>query len=190
MTYKPPAIRKAHLIIGRNFIFRDVSVNDAVFILELRTDSRKAKYISTTSPDMIKQIDWLDAYNTTTNQAYFIIENKEGEKIGTVRLYDQQGDSFCWGSWILKDGAPKHAAIESALMVYAYAVDYLGFKKAHFDVRKGNERVWQFHERCGAIRIGETGEDYLYKIEEDKISSLRIRYRKYLQAPLIVKEKQ
>lgn len=50
--------------------------------------------------------------------------------------------------------------MESALMVYAYAVDHLGSKAAHFEVRKGNERVWQFHERFGAVRTSETDLEY------------------------------
>ncbi len=75
-----------------------------------------------------------------------------GEPIGTVRLYDARQNSFCWGSWILKAGSPKHAAIESALMVYAYAVDHLSSQSAHFDVRKDNEGVWLFMKdlACGA----------------------------------------
>lgn len=184
-----PRIRKAFQLVGKILIFRDATINDAAFVLELRTDNQKAKYLSPTSPDMIKQVAWLEEYKTKHDQAYFIIENKEGEKLGTVRIYDQQGDSFCWGSWVLRNGAPKSAGIESALIVYAYAIDYLGFKKAHFDVRKGNKSVWQFHERCGAVRIDETEEDYLYRIEEKEILSTRNRYKKYLPESIIVKEK-
>lgn len=181
-----PLIQKVRQITGKTLIFRDASVNDAAFILSLRTNRQKARYLSPTSPDMIKQIAWLEDYKIKNDQAYFIIEDRKKERLGTVRIYDQKGDSFCWGSWILKDNAPKNAGVESALIVYAYAVDYLGFKRAHFDVRKGNKTVWQFHERCGAVRIGETDEDYLYQIEEEKISFLRFRYKKYLQEPLII----
>lgn len=103
-----------------------------------------------------------------------------------MRLYDPQGDSFCWGSWILKDGAPSSAAIESALIVYAYAIDHLGFRCSHFDVRKGNESVWRFHERFGARRVGETDLDYFYEIGPDEISAATHRYRKYLPNPIEV----
>lgn len=120
------------------------------------------------------------------DQAYFIIESQIGEPFGTVRLYDAQGASFCWGSWILKDGVPKVAAIESALMVYAYAIDHLGFSESHFDVRMGNEGVWRFHERFGATRVGETELDYLYRIQQSKIFEARQNYKKFLPDPLIV----
>lgn len=96
------------------------------------------------------------------------------------RIYNAQADSFSWGSWILKDGAPQSAAIESALMVYSYAIEHLGFRAAHFDVRKGNENVWRFHERFGAERVGETEDDYLYQIDIEKILVARLKYKRYL----------
>jgi len=71
--------------------------------------------------------------------------------------------------------------MESALMVYAYAVDHLGFQAAHFDVRKANERVWQFHERFGAIRVDENDTDYFYKINLDAIAASRLHYKQFLE---------
>lgn len=167
-------------------MFRDATVADAAFILGLRTDMRKARHLSTTSPDLAQQAAWLERYATATDQAYFIIEARDGKPLGTVRLYDPQDNSFCWGSWILKDGAPPQAAIESALMVYAYAIDHLGFQKAHFDVRKGNEHVWKFHERFGAKRTGESEQDYFYLLDAESAEASRKRYQKYLPDPLTI----
>jgi len=161
-------------------MFRDVNEHDAAFILKLRTDSQKSRYLSTTDADLEKQKSWLNQYANKNDQAYFIIETLEGEPLGTVRFYDAQDNSFCWGSWILKEGAPQTAAIESALMVYAYGIDYLKFQAAHFDVRKGNESVWRFHERFGALRIGETEQSFLYRINYEQISVAQKRYKKYL----------
>lgn len=179
-------LRKASYVMGKTLVFCDAKETDAEFIISLRTDSRIAKHLSATSSEVEKQIDWLKHYATKVDQAYFIIENSAAEQLGTVRLYDQQGDSFCWGSWILKEGAPQSAAIESALMIYSYAIDHLGFKQAHFDVRKGNENVWCFHERFGAKRVGETEQDYLYQIGKEAIFLSRQRYRKYLPEPVTV----
>ncbi len=167
-------------------MLRDAAPADAVFTLELRTNTQKNLHLSRTSPDIELQTRWLNAYADSTDQAYFVIESKDGNQLGTVRLYDPQGSSFCWGSWILKDGAPAQAAIESALMVYAYAIDSLGFHAAHFDVRQGNERVWRFHERFGAVRTSETENDFLYCIDAASIEKSRQRYHKYLPHPLII----
>ncbi len=174
-----PAIRKAAQVKGKTLTFRDATVENADFILSLRIDLEKSRYLSTTSSDIHKQQWWLEHYAVADDQAYFIIEFN-GEPIGTVRLYDAQQNSFCWGSWILKAGSPKHAAIESALMVYAYAVEHLSFQSAHFDVRKGNESVWLFHERFGAHRISETDLDYLYTLDLQSIKASCTRYSKFL----------
>lgn len=147
-------LRKAARVVGKTLSFRDASLDDAAFILSLRTDTEKSRYLSAVSGELAEQQAWLERYALSDNQAYFIIGN-QGAPIGTVRLYDPQGESICWGSWTLHSSRPSHAAMESALMVYAYAIDHLGFAAAHFDVRKGNERVWRFHERFGAKRVAE-----------------------------------
>lgn len=181
-----PQILKARYVRGKSLVFRNAVEADAEFIHLLRSDDNKSRHLSQTSPELSRQIAWLNDYAGKNDQAYFIIETKDSVPLGTVRLYDSQVDSFCWGSWILKDGAPQSAAIESALIVYAYAIDQLGFKQAHFDVRKGNESVWRFHERFGAERTGETELDYLYRIGWEKIRIARQHYKKFLPEPLVV----
>jgi len=181
-------ILKSHWVRGKTLVFRNAEVLDAEFILSLRSDSNKSRYLSQTSSEFSTQVAWLNDYAEKTDQAYFIIESKDGEKLGTIRIYDAKNDSFCWGSWILKDGAHQSAAIESTLMVYSYAIYHLGFRKSHFDVRKGNESVWRFHERFGATRTGETPMDYLYQIELKNIEIAIERYKKFLPHPLIVEE--
>lgn len=180
-----PQIRKAALVTGKTLTFRNADVADAKFILSLRTDPDKSRYLSTVTADVHAQRTWLKSYASAVDQAYFIIEY-QNVPIGTVRLYDTQEESFCWGSWILKEGRPRQAAMESALMVYAYALDHLGFNASHFDVRKGNERVWQFHERFDARRVGETDADYLYQLDGAAIQTARARYTQFLPAGVIV----
>jgi len=182
-----PSIRTAALVRGETLVFRNAAVGDAEFILSLRTDEVKSRYLSATDNDLDAQRAWLERYAISEGQAYFIIEFND-EAIGTVRLYDAQCASFCWGSWTLKDGRPRQAAMESALMVYAYAVDHLGFTACHFDVRKGNERVLKFHERFGARRVDETEQDYLYNISLEEIQVARLTYSNFLASGVTVSE--
>lgn len=176
-TNKPFYV-KANKVVGNKLILRDACLEDAAFILELRTDKNKSKYLSYVSPDIEKQENWLKKYNTDSSQIYFIIQDKN-DVIGTVRLYDQRDNSFCWGSWIIQEGSPSSYAIESAMIVYNYAF-LLGFLNAHFEVRKGNKSVWKFHERFGAVRTGETEEDYLYKISNSSIKKSLKNYSRFL----------
>ncbi len=178
-------LKKASKIIGNNLVFRDARVDDADFILALRTKGKAGKFLSSTENDIEKQKQWLLKYANDDTQAYFIIQNKHGENVGTVRLYDQEGDSFCWGSWILLDGIPSTYSIESALIIYSYAA-LLGFKRSHFDVRKENLSVWRFHEKFGAKRVKETTLDYFYTISENEIQLSLKKYIKFLPHELDV----
>ncbi|MEG1421430.1 MAG: GNAT family N-acetyltransferase [Citrobacter sp.] len=172
-------ITQAKSITGRSIRLRNVAPSDADFIVKIRTNEKKGRFISTTSSDISKQKKWLEDYLTSEGQAYFLITDLDNHPLGTVRMYDQQGDSFCWGSWVVAENAPSHCAIESALLVYTYALE-LGFKRAHFDVRKGNLSVIKFHERFGAKRTGETDEDFLYTISKEQILLTLEKYKKYL----------
>ena len=174
-----PQILKAALVRGKTLTFRDATLEDAGLILNLRTDEKKGRFLSATSGSIEVQQAWLRAYALSTEQAYFIIE-RDGQAIGTVRLYDPRGNSFCWGSWIIADGQPASVAMESALMVYAYALDCLGYEQAHFDVRAANEKVWKFHERFGAKRVEESKIIYVYEITNNAIRVSLSRYKKYL----------
>lgn len=177
MTF--PKILRAQKIVGKKLSLRNVDLGDAQFIVDLRIDPSKSKYLNQTSANIKYQNEWIRSYQSSDNQAYFIIENG-GEKIGTLRIYDPCEYSFCWGSWILKAGSPWDAAIESALMAYAYAIDVLKFKEAHFDVRKENVAVWKFHESFGATRVRESEEDFFYTLDNKSIEISRKRYKNFL----------
>jgi hypothetical protein len=174
-----PCFIKPNKIIGHKLIFENATINDAEFILSLRTDIIKGKFLSPTENDLGKQVKWLELYSKDESQIYFIIKDLESNNVGTVRLYDQQYDSFCWGSWIIKDGSPTYFSIESALIVYIFAKS-LGFKESHFDVRKQNISVWKFHERFGALKQSETAQDFLYRLSNLAMLNSINRYSRYL----------
>lgn len=175
-----PHYRKPKAVSGHELLFRCASVDDAEFITRLRTDAGKAKYLSHTSPDVAAQRQWLLNNEADESQVYFLIQGRvTGVRHGTVRLYDARGLSFCWGSWIKADGSPKSFAVESALMVYHFARS-LGFLEAHFEVRKGNEPVWRFHERFGAIRLFESECNYHYRISSEAIEGACNRFSRFL----------
>jgi RimJ/RimL family protein N-acetyltransferase len=185
-----PIIKRARIIRGNKLILRDVGVGDAEFILSLRLDPKKNAYISAVDPRLQKQIDWINTYLNGGGQAYFIICDRELNRLGTVRLYDAVGGSFSWGSWIVQDEAPAYVAIESALLVYRYALDYLHFTSAHFEVSRDNKSVWIFHERFGAHRVRETKGQYFYKIASGEIDLSFSRYRKFLPNSIEVLQPQ
>lgn len=181
-----PAIRKARAIVGHAYTLRDATVKDAAFIVALRTDETKRRHISATSPEVAAQITWLKHYEQDDTQAYFVIESAAGEPHGTIRMYDQHDDRFCFGSWVIKAGVPAACAVESVLMLYHYALDVLGFSRSYFAVRKANGSVWRFMEQFGARRCGESEIDYFYQTEREPVERAFRRYARFLPQPIQV----
>lgn len=187
-----PVIRSAARLVGNKLVLREVETGDAAYILSLRLDPKKGAHLSPVDADVSKQVAWIERYKQGAGQAYFIICRKDeqggaGEAIGTVRLYNAIGDSFSWGSWIIADGAAPDVAMESALIVYQYALDHLGFRNSHFEVNKDNRTVWNFHERLfGARRVAEDDVEYRFEQDHEAIRAAMRRFGRFLPRPIDV----
>jgi RimJ/RimL family protein N-acetyltransferase len=170
-------------IQGKNINLRPAEVKDAEFILELRTQTDKTQFLSQVDDNLQKQRNWLKDYKVKEQEGleyYFIIESKLSEQIGLVRVYDLLSDSFCWGSWLIKENAPTTTAIESALLIYEFGFGELSYKKSHFDVRKGNERVIAFHKRFGAKVVSEDRLQLYFNYLLEDYLKIKQKYRRHL----------
>lgn len=160
-----------------------VEEGDAEFILSLRLNTGLNAFLSKVSSDLQEQIDWIRQYKEDekrSRQFYFILERMDGVKCGTVRVYDLRDDSFSWGSWMLNEDKTRYAAIESALLVYTFGFERLGYKQSHFEVMKENVGVVRFHERMGAEKIGEDSDFFYFKISEEAVNSQRLKLQELL----------
>ena len=88
---------------GKYVNLREITVDDADFILSLRCNENKSRFLHKTEYNLENQVAYIKNYFEIPDEWYFIIENKKGERIGTYRIYDIQGDSFCIGSWLMID---------------------------------------------------------------------------------------
>ncbi|BCJ92362.1 hypothetical protein IZ6_30970 [Terrihabitans soli] len=172
-------------IDGRTIRLRLAELADAEFILSLRVNPALSTFVSPVSPDIEKQLSWLRSYKERERdkeEFYFIIESLGGTPYGAVRVYDFQGPSFCWGSWLISPDAPASTGIESALLVYEFAFYTLGFTASHFDVRQGNTRVIAFHERLGAVQVASNDLDCFFEFSKEAYEKIRPKYAKFLPA--------
>ena len=171
------------IIYGKNINMRTVTTEDAEFIYNMRQNQNKTKYLSRVTGTVESQKEWIKNYKQREEEKkefYFVIESKDKRKLGLVRMYDFQDDSFCWGSWLIKEDAPKTTAIESALQIYEFGFYNLGFEKSHFDVRKGNDKVIAFHQRFGAKIVDEDELDYFFNFEKSDYEKMKEKYKRYL----------
>ena len=171
------------IIYGKNINMRTVTTEDAEFIYNMRQNQNKTKYLSRVTGTVESQKEWIKNYKQREEEKkefYFVIESKDERKLGLVRMYDFQDNSFCWGSWLIKEDAPKSTAIESALQIYEFGFYSLGFEKSHFDVRKENDKVIAFHQRFGAKIVDEDELDYFFNFEKRDYEIIKEKYKRYL----------
>lgn len=162
---------------------RLIEPSDADFIYGLRSDERYNKYLSAVTGGVKEQRCWIEKYKKDEalgKQFYFIVERLDGERCGTIRIYDLKSDSFCWGSWILNKSKTKYAALESAFLIYRYGFDVLGYEKSHFEVMKENKGVIKFHRRMGAIEIGEDKDNLYFEISKQSVVNAEAELTKRL----------
>lgn len=170
-------------INGKSINLRLVEVDDAEFIYNLRKNSKKMQYLSSTDGTVSDQRQWVRDYKKReqdNQEYYFIIESKQKEPLGLVRMYGFIDKSFCWGSWLIKENAPTSTAIESALQIYEFAFYHLAFSQSHFEVQKGNDKVIAFHKRFGAKVLDQNDEEYFFIITKKKYENARKKYKRYL----------
>ena len=171
------------ILFGKNINLRTVEVEDAEFIFEMRQNQDKTKYLSKITGTVESQKEWIKNYKQREyeqKEFYFVIESNNSQKLGLVRMYDFQNESFCWGSWLIKEDAPKTTAIESALQVYEFAFYKLSFDKSHFEVQKGNDKVIAFHQRFGAKIVDENEKEIFFNFEKSDYEIIKEKYKRYL----------
>ncbi len=105
-------------------ILRAVEVDDAEFILSLRTDSSLNQFISYTNPNLEDQVKWIENYKIREKSGieyYFIVQDSEENKFGTIRIYDFDEKSFEIGSWLFRTNSPLGMAVKA---------HFIGFEKS------------------------------------------------------------
>ncbi|MFH4571311.1 N-acetyltransferase [Vibrio campbellii] len=172
------------MLVSKTIRLRLVEETDAEFIVSLRTDEKYNQFLSTVGADVDAQREWIKKYKDkerANKEFYFVIERNDGTRCGTVRVYDLQEDSFCWGSWILNEEKTRYAAVESALLVYDFGFDHLGFNKSHFEVVKGNLKVTDFHLKFGAKKTGEDADHFYYEISKDSVIKTKNKFSRLVK---------
>lgn len=169
------------LVRGSSIYLREAGLEDSAFILELRTNPKKSMHISKTKEDIQAQHAFMKRYFLSTSDFYFIMCNWQGERLGTVRIYNTHSDSFCWGSWLIATGSPASVALESAVLVYEFAFLSLHYRVAKFDVRKENASVVRFHEKFGATRVGLDSRNLFFELQVEQYLGSRHKFKRFFQ---------
>jgi RimJ/RimL family protein N-acetyltransferase len=141
-------------IEGSAFRLRPVRLEDAGFIVELRSDPERGRYLHRGATDAPAQEQWLRTYFKTPGDFYFIVENRStGAAEGTAGIYNLNASrrDAEWGRWIMRRGSL--AALESACLIYRLAFENLDLACLYCRTIVENASALAFHDSFGVERV-------------------------------------
>lgn len=166
----------------KNLCLKLIDVDDADFIIELRTNSKLNQFLSKIEPDLLTQEKWIKDYKVRSSEGseyYFVIMDRANDKVGLVRVYDIDDRVFSWGSWILKAGYLKSYPLESALLIYEFGFNCLNLQMSVFEVLKENEKVLSFHLKTKAKIVRSDDKKVYFEFKEESFQNLKFKYKKF-----------
>ncbi len=140
-------------IEGYAYRLRPVTLRDAKFIVDLRTDDLLGKFLNPTSGKISDQEEYISKYFDRPGDYYFIVERLGVDAPeGLVAVYDidEKHRIAEWGRWIIKRGSM--AAVESTLLIYRIAFEILGLDTVYCRTVIANESAVSFQDATGVSR--------------------------------------
>lgn len=142
---------------------RLVNENDIEFILSLRTDNNKTRYLLTLTNNVKKQKEWMQKYKRRERQGldyYFIYSDFDNNPIGLNRVSKisliKETAKDC--SWIAVDGL-KYEAIKMLIIRNEIAFNQVGVNMLWGEVHKRNRKAIRIFKILG-YKLKDVGTKY------------------------------
>jgi RimJ/RimL family protein N-acetyltransferase len=139
---------------GYAFRLRPIAIDDAEFIVELRTSQPdRTKYLHPIDTNINTQRDYLNQYLERSNDYYFILERiRDNSPEGAIGIYDLDPVTkiAVWGRWVLKERSL--GAVESSWLIYQVGFTKLNLQRMYSQTIIDNKSVVSFHDTCGLKR--------------------------------------
>lgn len=149
---------KKQVITGRIVDLHPFSPEFAADIARLR-NQEKARYFLSQNFEITpeNQLAWMRLYADRPDEINFVAVNKSGAVVGTFGMYNYQNGTMELGRLVfdldkVKGGVPY--ALESAILVFDLAFDYLGLEKLIATVREDNHSLLKFGQTLGFRQTG------------------------------------
>ena len=165
--------RKDRIIRGKYIDLFPCTLEHSEEIVKLRNQEKSLYYLNQKQLSTLEgQNKWCDSYAQRDDDIYWCIYNKNGDMVGTVRLYNIEADgSQCEeGSFIIDEAYAMSGpyALEAKLLVFNFAFDVLQARKIINDNLAVNKNMNSISRRMGFILIKEYERDrihfYLYEL--------------------------
>jgi len=158
------------ILLGKYVKLCAVSPEDAQFVIDIRSDAEKTKYLHKISFDYETQRQWILEQNAREADIYMYMEDYSGNKLGLLSIYnyDASDKSAEFGRWISNGNAIQN--MESVLLLFDYGFLKMGIKSLHMNTMVDNKKVVKFWKRFGAVKVEENVIEGLL-LEHDVVSA-------------------
>jgi len=171
---------KNEIVEGKFLNLRIAKEHDAEFILSLRLNPLLNKYVGKTDSSLDMQRDWIRSTYKNENDFMFIIEDKKGDKYGTVALYDIDfvKNRAEWGRLILKQDSLFTFPVEVTIQLLNFAFNKLKLIELYGGANNENKAVVDYHKQYANV----TAEDEKFtwfSFDEKSLLKLKHKYKNF-----------
>lgn len=145
-------------LVGKYVYLRSVTVDDAEFVCDIRSDAELCKYLHAVSPDVSAQREWIENQIARENDYYFIICDQSDVPVGLASIYDVDTQKKCaeFGRWVSRGNALQN--VESVVLSFDFAFETFDLDFVYMRTMMANTAVRTFWTRFGAKSLGEVHE--------------------------------
>lgn len=139
------------LLQGRYVDLRSVEEGDAEFTLEIRQDPEFTRFLPRIENTLEQQKNWIQHQRNKEGDYFFVVQNKAGERIGTIGLFDVT-DTQCEGGRLAIRGNPLES-IEAQFLSFQFAFQKLHLQEVINYIYMENERALRFSMLFGGVFV-------------------------------------
>jgi len=140
-------------IYGTGVNLRPVEEDDAAFILELRGNKERTRFVHAVQGNETAQRAWIRKQREREGDYYFIAEDKQGKPFGAVGYYNLSGKNGELGRMVIDGSYIQNC--EAIYLARKFAFEVIGADYVRCTVVEGNTPVIAQIKRFGGVQTGE-----------------------------------
>lgn len=140
-------------IVGKFVKLRSITEDDADFSYMIRSDERFSKLVGQPAESVDSQREYIKSQREKDGDYYFVVYNKEDERIGLIGVYDIH-DGIGEVGREVNCGSPIESMEAEVLLQFFYR-DVLKLKKTVAVIYENNKRQIALHKKMGLEPVRE-----------------------------------
>ena len=132
-------------ICGRYVQLRSCTEDDAEFTRAIRKDPEFVKFLPEIDNTIEEQKAWIRGQREKEGDYFFVVWDKDGNRIGTISIYDVCGNHAESGRLAIKGNNP-FQALEAQVLAFRFAFGQLGLECIDGYIFADNERAIRFNK--------------------------------------------